>query len=258
MRGAAAALLTLALAGCGGGGGGDSGNGPPAVPPPTGNLANLGVNSVYTGQGYGVTVYTPAGYASSTGRKAVIYALDHELQFGVIRETVETMGIDAIIVSVGNIDGNRRFVDFDLPGAEPYFEFLTLELIPQVEAQYRIDPARRSLMGYSLSGLMAVIALLEDQPTNRLFSGYVITDPSLQFHTDQLLAMEQRLWDTTHSLPLRAFHCATQGGHPWDTFPQQVAGRGYQGLEYHFQHYTLTHAAVLPRCVSDGLRYLFG
>lgn len=257
MRGAAAALLALAIAGCGGGGG-DPGNGPPAGSPPAGNLAALGINSVYTGQGYGVTVYTPAGYASSADRKAVIYALDRELQFGVIRDAVESIGIDAIVVSVGTIDGNRRFIDFDLPGAEPYYEFLTLELIPQVEAQYRIDPARRTLMGYSLSGLMAVIAILEEQPTNRYFSGYVITDPSLQFHTDQLLAMEQQLWDTTHSLPLRAFHCATLSGHPWDTLPQRMAGRGYQGLEYHLQHYSLSHAAVLPRCVDEGLRYLFG
>jgi predicted alpha/beta superfamily hydrolase len=254
---AAALLLALCLAACGGSGG-DS---PPATnnnPPQQATLRTLSVPSSQVGLTYEVTVYTPAGYATSTNQKPIIYALDHELQFGVVRQFVELLGIDAIIVSVGNLGAPRRFIDFDLPGAEAYMRFLTLELIPLIEAQYRVDRTRRTLMGYSLSGLAAVITLLEENPSNRYFSGYVITDPSLQFHTQELYTMEQRMWDTSHSLPVTAHHCSTIGTGPYADFPNKLVGRGYQGAHYQFRTYTLDHGAVLGPCVQEGLRYVFG
>lgn len=254
---AAVALLALVLAACGGGGGGDSSS-PPSTPAGTAKLETLTLTSSHTGATYPVTVYLPAGYATSTGPKRVLYSMDHDLQFDVVRQFVELKHLDVIIVSIGAISGDRRFVDFDLPGAVPYYRFLTLEVIPRVEAQYRIDPTQRSLLGYSLSGLMDVIAVFQDNPTGKYFKGYVITDPSMQFHTAELLAADQQLWDTTHSLPLTIHHCATNPGAPWNTLALQMQARGYQGLAYRFQVYTFTHQTVLGPCVSDGLDYLFG
>ena len=250
----AVALLALVLAGCGGGGGGDS-------PAPTNNqgtptLETLSVTSAYTGLTYPVTVYLPAGYASSAGTKRTLYSLDHELEFATLRQRVELRQLDAIIVSIGNISGERRFIDFDLPGAVAYYRFLTLELIPRVEAQYRIDTTRRTLLGYSLSGLMGIITIFQENPSSRYFKSYVITDPSLQFHTGELLAADQQLWDTTHDLPITVYHCATSGSPPFNTLPLQVQARGYQGLHYRFQLYTFDHGAVLAPCITDGLDYL--
>ena len=254
MRGAAALVLALLLAGCGGGGGGDSA--PPANPGAAAKTETLSVTSSYTGLTYPVTVYLPPGYATSTGTKRTFYSLDHELEFATLRQRLELRNLDAIIVSVGNISGERRFIDFDLPGAVAYYRFLTLELIPRVEAQYRIDTTRRTLLGYSLSGLMGIITIFQENPSSRYFNGYVITDPSLQFHTAELLAADQQLWDTTHNLPISVYHCATSGSPPFNTLPLQMQARGYQGLHYRFQLYTFDHGAVLAPCITDGLDYL--
>jgi predicted alpha/beta superfamily hydrolase len=249
------ASIALLVAGCGGGGGDDGS--PPPNPAGAAKTETLSISSSYTGVTYPLTVYLPAGYATSTGPKRVLYAMDHDLQFAVVRQFAEMKGLDAIIVSIGAISSDRRFIDFDLPGAAAYYKFLTLELIPRVEAQYRIDPAKRSLLGYSLSGLMGVIAIFQDHPTGRYFKGYVMTDPSMQFHTAELLAAEQQLWDATHSLPITAYHCQTATGTPWDTLAHQMQARGYQGLDYKFQPYPLTHQTVLAPCIADGLDYLF-
>ena len=249
----AAALLALVLAGCGGGGGGDS---PPPNTQGAPTLETLSVTSSYTGLTYPITVYLPAGYATSTGTKRTLYAMDHELEFATLRQRVELRNLDAIIVSIGNISSERRFIDFDLPGAVAYYRFLTLELIPRVEAQYRIDTTRRMLLGYSLSGLMGIITIFQENPSSRYFNGYVITDPSLQFHTAELLAADQQLWDTTHELPIAVYHCATSGSPPFNTLPLQVQARGYTGLHYKFQLYTFDHGAVLAPCITDGLDYL--
>jgi predicted alpha/beta superfamily hydrolase len=243
------------LTGCGGGGGGGAGAPSAASDAFTRTLT---VTSAYTGVTYPVTIYLPAGYATSSDAKAVIYGMDDELEAKAITDAVIGMNIDAIVVSIGNLGGDRRFVDFDLPGATAYFRFLTLELIPRVEAEYRVDKSRRTLMGYSLSGLAAMIALLEDGPSARYFSGYVMTDPSMQFHTQELLGMEQTLWDTTHNLPVTVHHCTTDTGSPWVDLEERMQSRGYQGLRYQFRYYPVSHGAVLVLCVNDGLRWVFG
>ena len=177
MRSAAIALMLCAVA-CSGGGGDPA---PPASSLPT--VKTLSVASAYTGMTYPITVYLPGGYTTSTDAKAVIYAVDDELEGAVIEQARLVQNIDAIVVSIGDLGSDRRFIDFELPGASAYFKFLTLELVPQIESQYRVDKTRRALIGYSLSGLAAVVALLEDNPSARYFSGYVIVDPSLQFNT---------------------------------------------------------------------------
>jgi enterochelin esterase-like enzyme len=253
----ALALVAIAalLSACGGGGDG----GGTTAPAPSGQVAaTFTVDSAHTGVAYAVTVYTPPGYAATTVPKAVIYALDHELQYTVVRDTAESLALDAIIVSVGNAGAARRFIDFDLPGAEAYQRFLTLELVPRVESQFRVDGTRRALVGYSLSGLAAMIVLLREEPSSRFFARYVMTDPSMQFHTNELLAAEQRLWARTHELPVTVQHCSTSGAQPFDTLARQIEARGYGALGYRFQVYPVSHAAVLGPCVSDGLRYVFG
>jgi enterochelin esterase-like enzyme len=254
-RSAAFACL-LALVACGGGGGGSNDGAPPPGSPPA--TKKLSITSSYTGMTYPVTIYLPAGYSTSTNAKAAIYAMDDELQGSVVASEAQGMGLDAIVVSIGYINADRRFVDFDLPGATAYFNFLTLEAIPRVEAEVRADSKRRTLMGYSLSGLAAMIVLLEDAPAARHFSGYVMTDPSLQFHTQELYDMEQKLWDTTHKLPVAVHHCSTAANSPSAELEAKFLSRGYEGLRYQFRLYPLSHAAVLVPCIDDGLRWVFG
>ena len=82
-------------------------------------------------------------------------------------------------------------------------------------------------------------------------------DPSLQFHTQNLVDMEQALWNTTHSLPVTVQHCSGGGG-PSAFLQDTIQARGYQGLRYQFTLYSLNHADILSPCVHDGLRWVFG
>jgi predicted alpha/beta superfamily hydrolase len=218
----------------------------------------LSVPSSYTGVTYSVTVYTPPGYDTARDAKPIIYALDRELEYTQVQNAVIGYQIDAIIVSISNISGDRRFIDFELPGAEAYFKFLTLEVIPLVEAQYRVDRTRRTLMGYSLSGLMATLAILMEQPSSRYFSGAVVTDASFQFHTDQTLALEQRMFDTSKDLPVSIYMCYTSPFAPYSQMPERLATHGYRGLRISHSYYSVSHAAVLVPCVENGLKFVFG
>jgi hypothetical protein len=252
----AAVLVASMLSACGGGGGADASAPPPR---PVGQVAaQFTATSAHTGIAYAITVYTPAGHSATSAPKAAIYSLDHELQFGVVRDAAEANTLDAIIVSVSYFSPARRFLDFDLPGALAYYRFLTLELIPLVEAQYRIDPATRTLVGYSLSGLGAMITLLNEEPSSRYFTRFVMTDPSMQFHIPEMAQAEELLWARTHDLPVIAHHCATVDAFPYDTLGKRIEARGYARLTYRYRYYQLSHAGVLAPCVNDGLRLAFG
>lgn len=250
-----ALLPLLLLVACSSGGGGDGasgGNGPAGEA----SVTTLSITSSFTGQVYPVTVHTPAGYAVSTDLKPVLYVPDHELQTAALRTVVEALRLDVIIVSIGNLGAGRRFIDFDLPGAHAYYQFLTREVIPRVEPQLRVDASRRTLLGYSLSGLLAVVVMLDERPGARAFSSYVITDPSLQFHPAELVSLEQQLWDATHVLPIAVYHCSVGGGVS-AALPPAFSARGYEGLRYRLALYNLTHATVLPVCMLEGLSYVF-
>ena len=252
----AIAGVALAAAGCSGGGGGSSDG--PSAPASGFSERTFVIPSAHTGATYSVTVFTPAGYATSTAAKPVVYALDRELQYVQVQNAVVGYNLDAIIVAISNINGDRRFVDFELPGAEAYFRFLTLEVIPFVEAQYRVDRTRRTLVGYSLSGLMATLAIFLEQPSTRYFSSAVVTDASFQFHIEQTLALEQRMFDTSRNLPLSLHMCYTSSAAPYSQVPERIATHGYQGLRMTHHFYGLSHAAVLVPCIDDGLRFVFG
>jgi predicted alpha/beta superfamily hydrolase len=93
--------------------------------------------------------------------------------------------------------------DYLLPGAAAYFGFFTEELIPAMEAQYSIDPARRSLVGYSDSGVFVVLARFMENPKHRYFSGVLASDGAFWFDPSGDSALEGQYYAQSHALPAR-------------------------------------------------------
>jgi hypothetical protein len=240
---------------------GDGSSGTPggAAPQPTVDQERThSLPSQQTGITYGITVFVPAGYDTSRDVKPALYVLDRELQYSQARDLALAQGLDTIVIAVSNGSPERRFIDFELPGAQAYYRFLTLELIPFIEAQYRVDRARRTLLGYSLSGLMATLTLFMEEPSNRHFSSMVVTDASFQFHTDATIALEQAMYDRSRALPVALSMCYTTNQGVFAALPEKIATRGYQGLRMRQQYYPLSHGDVLVPCIRDGLQFIFG
>ena len=73
-------------------------------------------------------------------------------------------------------------------GANRLLEFLAQTLIPYVDSHYRTQP-RRTLIGYSLSGLFALYSLFQ---TRSVFHYCLAIDPSLWWHGRYFLDYAQR------------------------------------------------------------------
>lgn len=138
----------------------------------------------------------------------VVYLLDGDDLFvgaaELLRRTArrpESTGIaPAVIVGIGhapNADNKARrrdytsgpcateSVDAATGGAAAFLEFITDQLIPMIEADAKIDPARRGLLGHSLAGYFGLWTLAtQAQP----FSHVAAISPSIWWNPAALKA----------------------------------------------------------------------
>jgi predicted alpha/beta superfamily hydrolase len=183
---------------------------PPQAPPappseqPIAVATHEGLHSKVLNEDRGVDVYVPPSYAKGNERYPVLYLLDGNGHFldtvGLTRFLARGGGLgsqipELIVVSVLNTDRNRdlapipkpnlhdgvwtrRLVSETLPtagGADKFLRFLTEELIPKIDGQYRTAPFR-ILFGHSLGGLFALYAF---KYSPDVFRGIIAASPPL-------------------------------------------------------------------------------
>ncbi|MEP7359064.1 MAG: alpha/beta hydrolase-fold protein, partial [Anaerolineales bacterium] len=119
--------------------------------------------STRVGVEYEITIWLPPSYATGQSTYPVVYDLDGTyIDFGLATSATTTLLLsheipDVILVGIGNrIAGladcmRHRNRDYTPPphpdhpgegGAPQFIEFLEMELIPFIEANYRADPGR--------------------------------------------------------------------------------------------------------------------
>lgn len=183
--------MVAILAACGGGGGGSASDGPP--PSSTvGQVTNSSLKSNANGFIYPLQVFVPHSYATGSATLPVIYATEGDAPFGgngvtrfdAFRKIMERRGTQAILVGIGGTQ--RRATDFLFPGADSYLQFITHDLAPAIERQYRADPRRRALSGLSHGGYFVVAALVIEGRAGGppSFSHYLSTDSSYGGHAN--------------------------------------------------------------------------
>jgi predicted alpha/beta superfamily hydrolase len=231
----------------------------PTPPLPNGDSQQtFQITSPETGVTYPVAVWVPPGYNPTSGLHPVIYAADMEPQVLSLKNIVRANGHNAIVVAVGNLGPDRRFVDYTFPGAAEYHQFLVHRLMPFIETQYRVDRTRRIFAGYSLSGSFAAITMALDDPAQRRWSAIVSVDGSFWYETDTIYAAEQAMFNASNALPLKIFLAAAANLEGITAFRQRLEARGYQGMQLRQQNYALNHGEVLLPGLTDGLAYVFG
>ncbi len=200
---------------------------------------------------------------------------------GVTHMPMNLGGIDhAIIVGLGYArgEGGMKSRSRDLTpvplgpearyehgGAEKTLSFFETELLPLLEAEYRIDPARRTLVGQSYGGLFGAYALLT-RPV--LFSGYILTSPSLWFANRAIFDIEEAKADARTEIPAKVYFAigetegpATRPGHDMVSqqtmFASTLRRRGIKGLEVRDEIIAgATHQTTFPIGLTRGLMWL--
>jgi hypothetical protein len=268
IRSAAAVLVAAAMTCCGGGG---SGGELALTPAMAGTTLTSSISSVQTGIAYSFDVWLPPGYAEGTATYPVIYATDCEYRWAALLQDVQQFaahgGAPVILVNICAGTSDRRFVDFTMPGATSYFRFLTLELIPLIDATYRTNPANRTLSGHSLSGEFVMYALYLENPTNRYFTSIVSEECSCWFDAQQNYsatlaqpaAMEQAMLAASGgNLPIN-LDIAGLSEPVIENLYLQILSRNYRSLRLIQPNYLgYTHVGMDAPAFYDALSFIFG
>lgn len=142
-----------------------------------------------------IWIYTPNITSQSVSpdkRYPVLYLLDGDAHFfstvGIIQQLSQANGSGVLpeMIVVG-IENTNRFRDLvpssDLAKPNPFVNFLSSELIPYIEKNYKAAPYRL-LVGHSLGGLTAI-----DMLTNfpELFNASIAIDPSMWYSNEKFL-----------------------------------------------------------------------
>lgn len=185
------------------------------------NSEQFSIFSSNTQQEYKIFVHLPFSYARTDTIYPVVYGLDADIGFGMLSEMSTLLAFrnempEVIIVGIAygsypGQEGNNRRRDFtptpvesvaSSGGAENFFRFIRDELIPLIDLKYRTNPADKSLLGFSLSGLFSLYALFNHPD---LFNRYLIASPSIWWDTGVTFNYEEQYSKEHTDLAARIF-----------------------------------------------------
>jgi len=151
-----------------------------------------------------IHVYLPSGYTPVQAYPA-IFVLDGDSDGKPMAGIIAQQRLEAIVIGIGygsdDADARERdYTPFDAPeidwapsgGGEAFYKFLVSELLPEINARYRILGAdHRVLAGHSLAGLATLYGFLSSNSEQPTFQGYITASPTLPLADKGIFAIER-------------------------------------------------------------------
>lgn len=172
-----------------------------------GQLYQLNSQALAEDRSYRVAL--PASYRWATNRRyPVLYVLDGAQRFGHTATSVEALAASGDIpetIVVGIDSGATRTRDFTPTnweaivgggGADKFRSFLSTELIPAIEKEFRTN-GYRQISGHSLAGLY-VLYNLSAEPA--LFQSYTAIAPSLEWDKNLAQRILQKTFEADSTI----------------------------------------------------------
>lgn len=238
------------------------------------------MHSAEVGRVFKLFINLPRGYAAEPERHyPSLYILDPAAHFGMVAdmqrlfedgrhiEPVITVGIGYESVvrdslrKYRTLDMSPTATDERTGGGPAFLAFIETELIPFVEAEYRVDPGVRGYWGGSFGGLFGTYAMVA-RPA--LFNRIFVTSPAVSWDDHFVFGLEEELAARTRRLPTRLYMAA--GGdenpewmlQPMHEFAEQLRSRGYEGLEVEVDVVPgENHHTIAPIGITRGLMRMF-
>jgi len=146
-------------------------------------------------------------------------------------------------------------------GADRLLQFIEQELTPWVNAHYRVDPADKTLMGFSWGGEFALYALFHQ---SRLFQRYVVGSPDLPHGNGAVLGYERAYAQRQKELPVRLYLAygepeVNEYERPFlERFLEALNSRSYTGFTFTYELIPkYTHCEVVAPAFLAGLVSVF-
>lgn len=210
-------------------------------------------------------VHRPPNYDIENARYPVLIVLDGEWHFQHVSTTVDFLA-DAgqipamLVIGIPNTDRYRDMDSAAAPGSSKFLTFITDEVIPKIDRDYRTH-RHRTLVGHSGAGLYTLYSMIN---APEVFRGYIVIapafgdNPELPKTVAAFLAEHPDL-NLNADLFLTADNSLGMGlSGAWElsSYLQERATR-VRDLRYTFRRSEESHGAVPLRSVHDGLTSIF-
>jgi predicted alpha/beta superfamily hydrolase len=235
------------------------------------------IHSSIVNQDYELHILLPGGHASGNKKYPVVYLLDSQWDFPLVKSLYGQQYYDGFIpelIVVGitwsgphaNADSLRArdytpTKEARLPqsgGAANFLSFMQKELFPFIEGNYKADPQHRTLMGCSLGGLMTLYALFT---ATDLFEGYVAASPAYGWDRAVIYQYEQKWFDKKDATAARLYMTMgdVERGLPgYEQLVSHLQKRNYSKLAMRSRVLENTgHSGTKAEGFSRGLQYVF-
>jgi predicted alpha/beta superfamily hydrolase len=145
-------------------------------------------------------------------------------------------------------------------GAFNFLEFISSELIPFIESNYRVNKNDRALFGYSLGGLFTLYTLFNKTD---LFQRYYAGSPSISWDNDVILQHEIAFSKKEKYLPINLF--ISFGSLESKSSIEKMNQMVNRLNSYHFPNFSLethvfegeTHTSCYPSGICRALKVVY-
>lgn len=240
--------------------------------------------STTNGQRYTLKIKLPRGYADESASYPVLYVTDAETNFGGISYIVQRLIKDELIppILVVGIAYDTDYTTFyqlrsrDLTpvedkelrmggaakpdptgGADKFSDFLSSDLFPFIENNYRVNKEDRAIYGHSYGGLFGSYILL-NKP--QLFNKYLLLSPSLWYYDDIML--KEATTKNPKFNPTRLYMASGEFEGRIDDLQTEFVAKLHQRK---FENLAIesevmeneTHRTIFGAGFTNGMRYLY-
>jgi len=234
-------------------------------------------SSIVAGQEYELQVSLPSGYANSSKKYPVVYVMDSQWDFPLVKCIYGEHYYDGFIpelivvgVTWGGTNPNPdslRARDYtptnekwtpQSGGADKFLSFMKDELFPFIESNYKAESGNRSLVGCSLGGLFAAYTMLTHTD---MFTGYAAASPAVGWDNEVLYKYEKDFAAKKITTPVRLYMTVgdVERGRPiFEKLAAYMTGKNYQNVSIHPKVLENTgHSGTKGETYARGLQYIF-
>jgi len=216
-------------------------------------------------------VYLPESYAWAKNRRyPVLYLLDGESHFLHTAASVDYLSAhgeipEMIVVGIDSTVRVRDYSPTDWPegwigggGAGNFKRFLSTELIPTIEKNYRTD-GFRVLSGHSAGGLFALVCLATEPS---LFRAYIALSSSLDWDHNWAQKSLEKSFESTRQLKAFLYVARSDDtGRPLEDYErlvQTLKTKSPEGFRWSSKAFPdETHSSIALLAQIDALRHLY-
>lgn len=191
----------------------------PKVTIPGTELRTL-TSAIVTGQQYNLEIMLPAGFANSNKKYPVVYVMDSQWDFPLLKSIYGQQYYDGFIPEViicgitwgGNNPNydSLRVRDYTPTndgqrvqggGADKFLSVMQNEVFPFMEKNYKAN-TERNLVGCSLGGLFTIYAMFTH---TEMFTGYAAASPAVGWDSEVLYKFEKEFAKKKVDKPIKLY-----------------------------------------------------